>query len=372
MKKILFLIVFTCLTGWSLLAQNEKTILYLIPFYSNQYNDQQARSAKSESDMKAINAFQLMGFWNGAQIALDEFNAQGAHLKVVVKDVSESEAKLRSIMENQTLMNEVDLIVGPFFSKLFAIAAKYAKQYKIPIVNPFTNRTDILQDNEFVYKLMPSLEARPAAVSFMADMYPKHQILLYADSLKKTKELQAYTSYFKKHGVQYKIIPLSANLLSFIKTGQQNIIVVMDNDAAHSHMVSRDLIYKSNLDELTLIVPEEWLDITTFDIEYYSKMNMHFFSDYYVDASNEQTKLFEHKYTERFHVPPTIKNFGYQGYDVTRFFVEFLLNDFDLDRVKVEPISYRLSMDKTPQGGYENVNTQFLEVKDNDILPIGF
>jgi hypothetical protein len=46
-----------------------------------------------------------------------------------------------------------------------------------------------------------------------------------------------------------------------------------------------------------------------------------------------------------------------------------MVNDFDLDRVKVMPIAFPLSFDKFPDGGFENVNVQFLEVKDNEIVP---
>ena len=52
--------------------------------------------------------------------------------------------------------------------------------------------------------------------------------------------------------------------------------------------------------------------------------------------------------------------------------MELVLNHLDLDRVKVSPIAFPLSFDKSPDGGYENVNVQFLEVKDNEIVPSGY
>ena len=107
-------------------------------------------------------------------------------------------------------------------------------------------------------------------------------------------------------------------------------------------------------------------------MEYYSKLNLHFFSDYYVDFENERTQTFVYDYTQSFGVPPSLENFAFQGYDITRYFVEFIRGGNDLDQVKVEPIAFPLSFDKLPDGGYENVNVQFLEVKDNEIVPSGF
>lgn len=353
-------------------AQNEKTVLFLIPFFSDQYNASTVAAAKEEADMQAITSFQMMGFWAGAQIALDEYAAAGIPLKVIVKDVSDNESKLRSIMENKALMDKVDLIIGPFLGKQFAIAAHYAKEYKIPIVNPFSTRTDFLNNNEFVYKLLPALESRPATIAFLSDLYPKHQILIHADSTRKTKELQTYKNYFKEHAIPYKVVPLSSNLINHIKEDIHNIIIVLDDDAARSLLISRDLIYKTNLDNITMVVPDSWLNIPTYDVEYYSKLNLHFFSNYHVDNTLEQTKLFEHNYTDKFKTPPTITSYSYQGYDVTKFFIDLIRNDMDLDRVKIETISYRFTLDKIPGGGYENVNVQLLEIKDNDIIPSRF
>ena len=62
-------------------------------------------------------------------------------------------------MEDEELMSRVDLIIGPFFASQFEIAANYAKTYQIPIVNPFTSKRGILEENEYVYKVQSSTEA---------------------------------------------------------------------------------------------------------------------------------------------------------------------------------------------------------------------
>lgn len=376
MKKtilsIILLVSIVCsAVGQSSLA-GEKTILYLIPFYSKQYDPQAASRVKESKDMKAINSFQLMGFWAGAQIALDEFNDANVHLNVIVKDITDNEAKLRSIMEDRELMSRVDLIVGPFFSHTFAIAARYAKEYGIPIINPFTTRTDILRDNEYVYKLVPSLETRAATVAYFSDLYPKSQIILYADSSKHRREYNAYVNYFKDNNIPFVYLSQQKDIIPSFKSDAKNILIVLTRESAKMLMLSRDLIFKSNLNNLIMVVPEEWLNVPTYDIEYYSKLNIHFFSDYYVDESNEKTRVFIHDYTSKYGVPPTTEAFSFQGYDITRYFVSALFNDMDLDRVKTETIGYHFSFEKIPNGGYENINAQFLEVDDEGIKNVGF
>jgi ABC-type branched-subunit amino acid transport system substrate-binding protein len=348
-------------------AQRETfTILYLVPFESDNYV---APYVKECEDMDNVRSYQLMGFWNGAQMALDEYDRQGVNLKVVVRDISNNESKLRRIMEDEALMKEVDLIIGPFFGKPFVVAAEYAKEYGIPIVNPFSSRQDFLNDNELVYKLMPSVEARPAMLAFMAQQSNAFPIIIYGDSTSSDKEMHTYLRYFQRNHIAYEVTPNASTVVNWLPDSKRRLVVTFYDNPAQNLIISRNLLYSNKTDNLTFVVPETWLESKTYDIEYYSKLNLHFFSNYYVDFENEKTKTFIYNYTQRYGVPPTLKNFAFQGYDITRYFVEFILNEKDLDRVKVSPIAFPLSFDKYVDGGYENVNVQFLEVKENEIVP---
>lgn len=366
MKKLLF-VPMVVMMGLSFAFAEVRsfTILYLIPFESGSYETPYIKECE---DMENVRSYQLMGFWNGAQMALDEYD-QKAHLRVVVKDISNDERKLRHILEDQDFMQQVDLIIGPFFGKLFAIASEYARQNQIPIVNPFTSRQDFLQGNEFVYKLIPSLEARPAMIAFLAQQSNAYPIIIYGDSTASDKEMLAYLKYFRDNHIAYEITPNAATVVSRLSNNSKRFVITFYNNPAQNLIISRNLLFSDKTDNLTFVVPESWMESKTYDIEYYSKLNLHFFSDYYIDFENEQTKTFIYDYTQRFGVPPSLKSFAFQGYDITRYFIEFVLNENDHDRVKVSPIAFPLSFDKYDQGGYENVNVQFLEVKDNEIVP---
>lgn len=345
-------------------------ILYLIPFESDSYTTPYIKECE---DMDNVRSYQLMGFWNGAQMAIEEIGkSESIVFDIIVRDISNNEAKLRNIMEDTELMSGVDLIIGPFFGKLFAIAASYAKEYQIPIVNPFTSRQDFVEGNEYVFKLISSLEARPAMIAFMAQQTGAFPVIIYGDSTSTDREMAAYLKYFRANSIPYEITPNASTVVTRLSKEEPRIVVTFYDNPAQNLIISRNLVYSEKTDNLTFVVPESWMESKTYDIEYYSKLHLHFFSDYYIDFDNEKTKTFVYDYTQRFGVPPSLENFAFQGYDITRFFVEFIREHNDLDRVKVSPIAFPLSFDKSPGGGYENVNVQFLEVKDNEIVPSGF
>ena len=367
MKKIILYVM--CVFAGISVGYSEPAVykvLYLIPFETDSYT---TPYVKESEDMDNVKSYQLMGFWNGAQMALEEYRDRNVMIHVVVKDISNDERKLRRVLEDETLMGDVNLIIGPFFGKLFEIAAEYAKRYRIPIVNPFTSRQDFVEGNEYVYKLIPSLEARPAMIAFLAQQTNAFPILIYGDSTSTNKEMSAYKKYFRDNHIAYEIIPNASSVVSRLTKDRPQFVVTFFDNPAQNLIISRNLLYSNKIGNLTFVVPETWLESKTYDIEYYSKLNLHFFSDYYVDFDAEKTKTFIYDYTQRFGVPPSLKNYAFQGYDITRYFVEFMLTGYDLDRVKVTPIAFPLSFDKSTDGGFENVNVQFLEVKDNEIVP---
>ncbi len=367
MRKFSLLILAVCMACIAFAVPKDFKVLYLIPFDSESY---ESPFVKECEDMDRVMSYRLMGFWNGSQMALEELSEdRNFRLDVIVRDISNDERKLRNILDDSELMSDVDLIIGPFFGKPFEIAAEYAKRYQIPIVNPFTNRQDFLTDNEYVYKLTPPLSARPAMISFMAQQENAFPIILYGDSASSDKEMNAFVRYFQENGIAYEVTSSASTVTSMLTSGKRHFVVTFYDNPARNLIISRNLIYGKKTDNLTFVVPESWLDSKTYDIEYYSKLNLHFFSNYYVDYDAESTKTFVYDYTQRFGVPPTVQNFAFQGYDVTRYFLEFLNAENDVDRVKVTPISFQFSFDKVPGGGFENVNVQFLEVKDNEIVP---
>ena len=373
MRRKIFVagVFFFCLFA-QMFAQQAKTVLFLMPFYTSSYDESALFNAKTGKELSNIPSFQMMGFWGGAQLALQEYEDQNIPLEVVVRDITNDEAKLRRILEDRDLMSRVDLIIAPLFSKPFQLAAQYAKEYQIPIVNPFTSRDDILEGNEYVYKLTPSHDANPATLAFMTDNMPSHQIILYCDSIKKNAEYHVYRSYFDANKIPYHTVSSIQGVLNLMRSDMHNVLVVLHQGEAVSLTLSQRLLYsgkKVDPDHLLMVVPETWITSNTYDVEYYDKLNLHFFSDYYVDFESEQVQLFTYKYTQRFNTLPTLKSFAFQGYDVTRYFIELIRHDLDQDEVKVTPLSYYFSFDKRPNGGFENVTVQFLQVLDNTILP---
>jgi len=98
--------------------------------------------------------FRFISFYEGALIAADSLKKQGMNIKLYVYDVDNDAAKTYSLLQNPDL-EDVDLIIGPFFNKSFEQVARFAGRNGIPIVNPLSFREEIITNYSSVIKVKP-------------------------------------------------------------------------------------------------------------------------------------------------------------------------------------------------------------------------
>lgn len=382
MKKLLFaILVCTCALFSYGQSENSKTILYLIPFYTEEISNIDPAIITSENDIYSELPFQLVGFWEGAKIAFDEFERAGIQLEVIVKDITYDSLKLKDILDDQELMDRVDLIIGPFYSDMFLIASRYAKEHDILIINPFTNRSDFLEGNPCVYKTMPSLKSHPKLLSqFLITENEDYNIILWHDDLAFSKEIAVYEEYFKEHDMPYQTVPFKAeltNLKSQLHRHKNNIIIVAAQSQAtvisnfremHSACSTSDSY--SSIPSFNMIIPEVWIERLEAELDNLNLLQVYYFSNYFLDKKKENYPYFVSNYIEQFRSHPDLKRFSFQGYDITNYFVNCLLHEFDTSKFDFHPFSLDFEFYTQEYGGSENQKARLLQLKNYEITEI--
>ncbi|MEG1556636.1 MAG: hypothetical protein RR356_07930, partial [Bacteroidales bacterium] len=118
---------------------------------------------------------------------------------------------------------------------------------------------------------------------------------------------------------------------------------------------------------VTFFIPDSWISIGDIDVEYFNKMNVHYFTPYYVDYSQDRTVFFITNFIEKFQSFPEISRFSYQGYDITKYFIELMIHDFDSSKVDFTPLALGFDFYKYEHGGFENQKVRLLQIKDYKI-----
>lgn len=373
MKKVLMVVLWSSFFSFSF-AQTlpAKRILYLIPFFSEKAEEINPVQLSSDDDIYSITSFQLVSFWEGSKLALDEFTADDFRLEILVRDITDDSVKLKRMMNDQNFMDSIDLIIGPFFSNMFSIAARYARMYEIPIVNPFSNRTDFLEGNEFVYKVMPSPSSAPQMVASLLEKDTSGTIFFWTEN-DQWEDSKEYIDYFLQHNIPFTKVPFQngiSNLTSRLQHDHPNIIIVSAHSQAKVIHNFRQLSSSGNLPEIVFIIPEVWLEKNQSEIEIFNQLKVHFFSNYFVDYKEDNTLYFMSEFLEKYHSPPDLTRFSFQGYDITKYFVSMLKNDFDATRFSFTPLSLDFDFKKRKDGGYENRKKRLLMLHDFEIVEI--
>ncbi len=367
-----FLLFFAVLLCWpAIFAQStEKTVLYLLPFFGDEFNSFKTTSIRSSASIDNEPVFSLVSFWEGAQMALDEYETSSRRINVVVKDITYDNEKLRRIMEDEELMSRVNLIIGPFFATQFEIAADYANRYHIPIVNPFTNKQNILENNEYVYKVQSSGETMAEMVKQRwIDAESASEILVWTERGVDIPALQSLERYFNDINVPFEFIldDDKNNVKKRLRADKQQVIFpfFQYNTTVIANM--RNLGIEKDFPNTVFVIPEEWIKIDALEVDYLNKLNVHFFSDYFVNEEDDATLVFISNFIERFNTPPDLNRFSFQGYDITKYFIELMFNDFDASRVQYNPVGMKFNFQKIENGGFENHGMFLLQLKDYKI-----
>ncbi|MBO7630422.1 MAG: hypothetical protein J6S87_10895 [Bacteroidales bacterium] len=361
MKRILFFILVLSLAAVPASAQ--KSILFLLPLDANKAAQTNIEEINNQQDIENLFGRTLIHFWEGAQIAISELGDEGYDFRVIVRDVTDA-TKLEQVL-GEPDMHKVDLIIAPVYGKLFPIVAEFGHQHKIPVVNPFTSRHDIIEGNPYIYKANPSLEARAA---YLCDHYPGANFILWMGDTLTTPDATVYQNYFNDKHITYHKVPDSTFFGDHLSHTKDNVVITCFNNAQFLNKGMTKLLQTNKLPHFTWIIPEEWPLMDEFNIDNMNGLNVNYFASFFADDAEEHTQVFNYKYGERFHCLPSVRNYAYQGYDIAKFFISLILNDYRTPDIPT--IAYEFKFKRIEKGGFENRKARFIHLQNYEFKEV--
>ena len=361
MKRILTTFIAVCLALLPVSAQ--KTILFLLPLNAGKAAQNNIESINSQQDIDNIFGKTLIHFWEGAQIAISELGDAGNDFNVIVRDVTDT-TKLEQVLDEPGVQ-KADLIIAPLYGKLFPAVAEFGHRHKIPVVNPFTSRHDIIEGNPYVYKANPSLSARAA---YLCNHHPGANFILWTNNSRITPETEAYQTYFTDHNIPFHKVSDSTFFGDHLSRTKDNVVIACFHDAQAVTNGITHTLQSGKLPDFTWVIPEEWLLMDEVNIDNMNGLNVNYFASYFADDAEERTQVFNYKYGERFHCLPSVRNYAYQGYDIAKFFITLILNDYRTP--DIEPIAYDFQFKRIDKGGFENVKVRYIHLQNYEFKEV--
>ncbi len=351
---------------------NEFIVALLLPFftYENKVFEQNLKAnQKNEVIAKSLVAMQ---FYNGFLMAVDSMIEKGNKVKVHVYDTANDSSAIEKIFKKEEARH-FDLIVGPLYANGFNVAAKFAKERKIPIVSPFVQTPSILKNNSFTNKVTPSQTVlMQETAGFVAANYASENIIVVSHNTTKDKSLlnTFVTSFRNKTSNPIKEVNYSVNgiggISNLLHPSKKNIIVIPSNEQSIvTDIISK--IYFLNKENIILVGTEGWQAFDNIDMEYINKLQLHWATYSYIDFESEKVKEWINKFRSKFATEPD--SYAFQANDLAWYYFTALNKNgmtypANIQNVQWKGMAGGFEFEKTEEGGFENKSVSILKVQD--------
>lgn len=336
------------------------------------------------------NTSNYMDFYSGALLAAESLKENNYNITINLLDQSRA-SNIGSIMASPSVKN-ANFVIGPvmsssvgtalenkeiiFISPLDSRADKYIASHHNFIQVPASNNTQIQNITELLIKeynaatdeivLIYETNGSNAADIKLAKTFLDSAKIIYKtisyNILDSRNVLPKFRSAIKE-GKTYKAFVI-ANSEAFVNDAARNLNLCAQNNLAESTSFSEIILSEdTNVKPIDIVLYglPKWRNFETIEPFNFHNLNLRLSLPYYVDYSAEQAKKFILKYRALTGTEPT--PFAYQGYDITRYFIQMYCKwgaDFikkeKLDHMQMIQSNFNFKKD-TPQSGFRNTAT---------------
>jgi LysM repeat protein/ABC-type branched-subunit amino acid transport system substrate-binding protein len=351
---------------------NEFVVALMLPFftYENKVFEQNLKpNQKNEVIAKSLVAMQ---FYNGFLMAVDSMIEKGNKVKVHIYDTANDSSAIEKIFKKEEARH-FDLIVGPLYANGFNVAAKFAKERKIPIVSPFVQTPSILKNNPYTNKVTPSQTVlMQETAGFVAANYASENVIVVSHNTTKDKSLlnTFVTSFRNKTSNPLKEVNYSVNgiggISNLLHPAKKNIIVIPSNEQSIvTDIISK--IYFLNKENIILVGTEGWQAFENIDMEYINKLQLHWATYSYIDFESEKVKEWINNFRSKFATEPD--SYAFQANDLAWYYFTALNKNgmtypANIQNVQWKGMAGGFEFEKTEEGGFENKSVSILKVQD--------
>ncbi len=364
-------------------ANKTYRVALLVPLYLSDIEKLDLSKERIEKT-KSARVLKFLQFYEGFMMAADSLTEYyGMRLELTVIDVNENVAGAQEAV-NQLRSEPVDLIVGPFFSRSFAVVQEYAQQHNIMIVNPMSERESILAGAPNVLKLKPSAQAMATELADMIKIhYPKAKVtLLVENSLGDSAVVNAIERALREavapevqlsnaemlemigkesrrrnmgkkmlstlevegqifstrvleenpNGVIYFNNPMlrlssSESDISTFKNGlssaRDNVLIAYGSDIVFATTILNNINKSAQKYPITLVGLPNWTEHDNLLVENLLNMNAIYFDDHFVNYNDSVVMDFVDSFREKYDCDPL--PYAFEGFDVGWYFMNALM-----------------------------------------------
>ncbi|WP_299626039.1 LysM peptidoglycan-binding domain-containing protein [uncultured Tenacibaculum sp.] len=305
------------------IEENIKVAL-LLPFRADEYNgkDYEDIFDTSKADRGNANLANLVtDFFMGSEIAIDSIKSLGIKVDVSVFDTGNRGKNIEQILEKE-LLNEMNAIIGPFYSDKVSSVAKSADA---PVIFPHFSRNQSQFSSSKIVKSAPDKITRSEVLAnYLSKIHDGESIFIVSDgtevsdaqakemtkilrdndSIKDVFVLKPEKGYIKKERFTDKMKPNSSSWViiatdetALVANAVNSMVVLPEGLSAKVFAISKGSSYE-NVDNNTL-----------------ARIGFTYVTDNYANYDDKNLKDFINKYKAKNNDIPS--QYAVRGFDIT-------------------------------------------------------
>ena len=355
-------------------------VALMVPLYLHEVNSLEI-SKENLPKLQKARSLSFVQFYEGFMMAAEELEEDGLRLDLKVIDVTDNVSTAESAL-SQIRGEELDLIVGPFFGKSFAVVEEYAKAHNIVVVNPLSTRESVVEGNPNVVKIKPGETGQILTITnLVKNLYSDANVFIVS------KERNADTTFLNQleHHLNLAVndevtvsgdaflqfarnesqrLEMGSRLVSTVdvegqvystsdfKDGnnggvvlansvkryaysdiskvksqlsgvRENVIVAYGNENVFATQMLNSLAKETDRFPITLICAPDWDKFEKLLVDNLLSMKAVYLNDFFVDYNSDAAKRFVVRFRQKYVVEP--QNYAFEGYDMAKFFLTALM-----------------------------------------------
>ncbi|MFZ4521449.1 MAG: amino acid ABC transporter substrate-binding protein [Bacteroidales bacterium] len=303
-------------------------------------------------------SFQFLPFYEGFMMAVDSLDKLGVKIKLYVYDVDKDTLKTRQLLKKPE-MKSMDLIFGLLYHPNFQIVASFAKKNKINLVNPISERSELVAGNPYVFKVQSSKKEQLEQLAiFMSEAFRGGQVLIIRNGQFSDRDApDRLKKECLERNLKVQVVEGQAAAIGKYAKDKPNYIVVMSDNQEYTLDLVRGLYKLRNEYNLTLVGLPNWMAMEGLENEYLVALKTHMISRSFIDYDRSSVKSFVRQYQDIYKSDPEL--LAFQGFDQALFFIT-ALNTFGtnigrcISDLKVNSLQTRFEFSQTRDNGFEN------------------
>jgi LysM repeat protein/ABC-type branched-subunit amino acid transport system substrate-binding protein len=319
-------------------------------------------------------SFQFLPYYEGFRIALDSLEKKGLKIKLYVYDADKDTAKTRLLMKKPE-MKSMDLIFGLLYNANFQIVAAFAKKNKINLINPISERSELIAGNPYVFKVQPSKKEQITQLAdYLSGACSGGQVLIIRNGQYDDHDApDRLMKECQERNVMVRIVDGQQAAIGRYVKDKPNYIVVFSEDQTYTLDLLRGMYKLYNDYNITLIGLPNWTAMEGLENEYLVALKTHMMARSFIDYDNPILQQFVHHYQDKYKTDPEL--LAFQGFDQAYYFLSALQaygTNFGrcIGELKMNSLQTRFEFRQTRGNGFENHHWMMYKYENYRLVPV--